>query len=568
MMIGLLLSLVALGVPAFASPSEPGQGTPPPATPAVQAPGRAGAAGPPAAVLAEAYFLFLQARTLEERGDIPGATEAYRRAVALVPDSADLRAEFAAFHAGQGRAADAVSEAEAALRVDPAHGLAHRIMGLVQAAVSERIASPTDAASMRDEAIGHFEQAVEAGARDPLVQFTLGSLYVARGRFDRGIETLKRFLLDQPGYPDAMMLLAQAYGATGRTDEAIAVLEDIALPARDDARPRELLGDLYEQAGRWADAAGVWAALGDRAGPRAAFYRLRRATALANGGDLGAARAILVLVTEEAPAEVMAWSLLTQIDLRLGNVDAAEAAARQIRQVAPNDPRGLLSLADVQAARGDLDGVVSTLEPRVNAPAPDDLRDGMHGRLAGTMAAALFEKGDLSRAVEVMEAARRRTPADDDLLYNLGTTYERADRGEDAEAAFRELIARAPGHADALNFLGYMLADQGEQLDEALGLIHRALEIEPDNPSYLDSLGWAYFRQGNYRLAREPLERAAAAMTTASIVQDHLGDLYFQLKLYREAAAAYDRALAGDMDGVELADVTRKRNRARELAGR
>jgi len=564
-MIGLLLSLVAIGGPAFASPIESGQATPPPATPPVQAPAPA---GPTADVLGEAYFLFLQARTLERRGDIPGATEAYRGAVALVPDSADLRAEFAAFHAGQGRAADAVSEAEAALRVDPAHGQAHRIMGLVQAAVSERIASQTDAASMRDEAIGHFEQAIEAGARDPLVQFTLGSLYVARGRFDRGIETLKRFLLDQPGYPDAMMLLAQAYEATGRTDEAIAVLEDVEPAARNDVRAREQLAELYEQTGRWADAAGVWATLGDSAGPQATFYRLRRATALANGGDLGAARAILALVTEEAPAEVMAWSLLTQVELRLGNVDAAEAAARQSLQAAPNDPRGLLSLADVHAARGDLDAVVSTLEARVNDPAPDDLGDGVHGRLAGTMAAALLEKGDLSRAVDVMEAARRRTPADDDLLYNLGTTYERADRSEDAEAAFRELISRAPGHAGALNFLGYMLADRGQQLDEALGLIQRALEIEPDNPSYLDSLGWAYFKQGNYRLAREPLERAAAEMTTASVVQDHLGDLYFQLKLYREAAAAYDRALAGDMDGVELADVTRKRNRARELAGR
>ena len=79
----------------------------------------------------------------------------------------------------------------------------------------------------------------------------------------------------------------------------------------------------------------------------------------------------------------------------------------------------------------------------------------------------------------------------------------------EAEAVFRQLIAREPENAAALNYLGYMLAERGERLDESVGYLKRALEIEPENGSYLDSLGWAYFKADKLDLAHENLRRAA-----------------------------------------------------------
>src|SRR5262245_53780757 len=113
-----------------------------------------------------------------------------------------------------------------------------------------------------------------------------------------------------------------------------------------------------------------------------------------------------------------------------------------------------------------------------------------------------------------------------------------------------------------------MLAERGRKLPEAVDLINRALALDKDNPAFLDSLGWAYFKMGQFDSARQPLERAATALPKASVIHEHLGDLYVQMKRYADAVAAFDRALAGDRDGIDSSSLTKKRDRARGLAGK
>ena len=93
--------------------------------------------------------------------------------------------------------------------------------------------------------------------------------------------------------------------------------------------------------------------------------------------------------------------------------------------------------------------------------------------------------------------------------WNTPVCSRRAGRVADAEHALRDVLAKDPQDANALNSLGYMLADHGQRLDEAIDLVQRALKIEPANPSFLDSLGWAYFRQGQLDRADAPLTQAA-----------------------------------------------------------
>jgi tetratricopeptide (TPR) repeat protein len=154
------------------------------------------------------------------------------------------------------------------------------------------------------------------------------------------------------------------------------------------------------------------------------------------------------------------------------------------------------------------------------------------------------------------------------VSFQRGTLYERSRQYGRAEEAFRAVIAREPKHAQALNFLGYMLADRGERLDEALSLIDRALAIDPENGSYLDSLGWAYFKLRRHEDARRYLSRAAAQLPSNSVVQDHLGDALSALGRHADAIGAWQRALAGDRESIDVAAIEGKITRAREQASR
>ena len=122
---------------------------------------------------------------------------------------------------------------------------------------------------------------------------------------------------------------------------------------------------------------------------------------------------------------------------------------------------------------------------------------------------------------------------------------------------------REPANANALNYLGYMLADRGEQLDEAIRLVRRALDTDPDNGAYLDSLGWAHFRKGELDEAEKYSAAAAAKMPENSEVQDHLGDVHARQGRLSEAIAAWTRALKGDGQDVEKAEIEKKISNAR-----
>jgi Flp pilus assembly protein TadD len=164
----------------------------------------------------------------------------------------------------------------------------------------------------------------------------------------------------------------------------------------------------------------------------------------------------------------------------------------------------------------------------------------------------------LKEAIAAAIAARQKFPDETSILYQLGAAYDRAGQAADAEKTFRELLQHDPLDANALNYLGYMFADRGRDLEEAVSLIQRALKIDPANPSYLDSLGWAYLHQGHFDLADAPLTKAADTLPKNSVVQDHLGDLRIKQHRPAEAIAAWQRALAGDGEEIDPEKIRKK----------
>jgi tetratricopeptide (TPR) repeat protein len=515
----------------------------------------------------QAYFLYIQGRQLDDTDDLPGAAAKYRQALEILPNAAELRAELAGVYAQQGEFDQAQAEAERALKIDTGNRSAHRVLGLVQASNAQRATPEVVRKGLLTSAAGHLEKVLGDGARDPLVQLTLGDLYVQLENYPKGIEALKEFLLDRPGYPQAVMLLVQAYRASGRAAEATALIEELRGPDTASAGARVQAVEQLERRGAWQEAADGWVELLAQ-DPENVEYRLRYATALVNGGELEGGRSVLLDLTRDRPNEASAWYLLAQVEEQAGRLEAAEQAAQRITEIDRADPRGVLALANVRTARGDFRGAVAALEPRVAAATDADVVSGAYAEMTRTLSGALIEIGQGKRAVQMLETARQRAPKDRRVQFALASTYDHTGQFDRAERAFRALLTEDPGYAPALNYLGYMLAEHGRKLDEAVSLIQRALAIDAGNPSYLDSLGWAYFKQQKFDLATDPLEHAAAAVPESSVIQGHLGELYLRTKRYGDAVTAFDRALAGDRDGLDVADATRKRDRARALSGR
>jgi len=130
-----------------------------------------------------------------------------------------------------------------------------------------------------------------------------------------------------------------------------------------------------------------------------------------------------------------------------------------------------------------------------------------------------------------------------DLLFQLGAIYDKMGNFEKMIVQMKEVLRLDPNHADALNYLGYSYADRGIHLDEALKLIQKAMTLKPNMGYITDSLGWVYFKLGDYEKARIELEKANQLTPDDPIVTEHLGDSYYKLHRIEKAVEFYEKAL-------------------------
>ena len=144
------------------------------------------------------------------------------------------------------------------------------------------------------------------------------------------------------------------------------------------------------------------------------------------------------------------------------------------------------------------------------------------------------------------------------LFYFRGIAYERTDRWELAEADFKRALELSPDQPLVLNYLGYSWVDKGINLDEAMAMIRTAVKLRPNDGFIVDSLGWAYYRLGQYKEAVRELERAIELQPDDPILNDHLGDAYWKLGRKLEAQFQWRHARDLGAKAPELEIILRK----------
>ena len=151
---------------------------------------------------------------------------------------------------------------------------------------------------------------------------------------------------------------------------------------------------------------------------------------------------------------------------------------------------------------------------------------------------------DAEQSAQKAEQMARDQDGKETAWYMLGAIYERQKKFDQAEQQFRKVLDANPNNAAVLNYYGYMLANRGIRLDEATSLIQHAVQQEPNNGAYLDSLGWAYYKQNKLAEAEEYLQKAVDREGHDPTILSHLGNVYLKLGQNERAAELFERSLA------------------------
>jgi len=237
----------------------------------------------------------------------------------------------------------------------------------------------------------------------------------------------------------------------------------------------------------------------------------------------------------------------------MDDIDSARLAYNMVPPSSPEYSNARAKLAWSYQTAGDKDTAMRLAADAVAAN-PND-RD------------AAITEADLLRAndhyVEAAQVLNRLIAAegakpDWRLLYMRGVSLERSGDWPAAEKDLTQALAQQPDEPELLNYLGYSWIDRGERLSEALDMVRRASEADPHSGAMVDSLGWAYYRLGDYPKAVQKLEEAVELDAGDPEINNHLGDAYWKVGRRDEAVFQWRRVLTLQPDATIKADVERK----------
>jgi tetratricopeptide (TPR) repeat protein len=393
-----------------------------------------------------------------------------------------------------------------------------------------------------DEALTLYLALQQEDKQDVEIPGQLIEIYRQKGQYDKAQEQLDKAKVLDGGNLEIRYAEVNLLDAQGKADPAIAALQsmlDDTLKTNPTEPEKARRAQMYERLGMLYRAAN----------------RIDKAVA--------AFRQVGEIEKDAAPAAEVE---VIETYLNAHNTKMALQTAESALKKYPEDRGVAIQHAAVLGEMGRTDESVAELRALMK-------KEEKSRELLLTIA-QMYEKGKrfkdeeqaLNEAAELSKTPEERAFID----FSRGAMYERSKNYEAAEASFRKVIEVQPDNANALNYLGYMLADRNMKLDEAQKLVARAVELDPQNGAYLDSLGWVYYRQNNLEQAEASLRKAIERLSTDPTVHDHLGDVYLKQGKVREAITQWQASLnewksspPAESDSEEVAKVSRKLENAK-----
>jgi len=469
------------------------------------------------------------------------AEEILKRAVALDPDSPDATTQLALLYVELGQYAAAVD-------------LLERIAGDENAdlQVLASLGHAYEQLHNYEAAADAYERVIERDPDNPAIRKAYGQSLLYSQQYDKALEQYQALVGVNPRDPETHLRLSQIYRFQRNFTEARTALAralDLA-PDNQELQYNQVL--LAESEGKLDEATMlVQRMLDSTAKTDMATYtpqeKSNRSIFLEKLGALQtdqanfseAEAAFQEMVDLGGEGAVRGAVRLIEVYQETHDYDKAlQESERAVREF-PDSQELLMTRASLLASSGDVEEGVKLLTPLLTNT--DEDRDVWMG-----VAQVALRGKDFPRALEALGKAESYPQSDLQKSYIhflYGSAWERQNNVPKAEEAFRRALELNPQSANSLNYLGYMLADRGMRLDEAVRLIEKALEMEPGNGAYLDSLGWAYYKLNRFDLAEMYLLESVEKVPSDPAILDHLGDLYSKTGRIQEAQQQWRKAL-------------------------
>jgi len=519
---------------------------------------------------ADALANFVEGMALGENGEMDRALDAYRKVLNVDPGQAQLAARVAGLLIQQDDFPQAIDVLKDAIKANPNNAEPYQQLAFIYLKYLKKT----------DQAIDYANRAIALNPGDAEGYQRLVEIEVAAGQEKKALEVLDRAAKILSNDPAFWMRLGKLYIAIlfksdsqpkpdelKKTNE---IFKKAADHAGDDPAVLKEIADYYAASQQLKEAIPLYLHVLELQ-PDDANAREKLATGFILTNQRGKAVEMLEQIIKEHPEKYQSYDLLAQVledEARsLQRANRLEEAKAKFAKVAanyeqsllinPNHPSTYLHLAELLLGPlRDADRAVKLLtDARRRFPGAPEI--------VYYLAIAQREAKQSQQAVATFEEALHEAQLDEDddvinakFYFNYGAAAEQAGLYEKAANLLRKSIALDPANsAEAYNYIGYMWADHNMNLDEAEAMIKRALESEPNNASYLDSLGWVEFRKGKFDQALNDLLHAAKSVERDDpVVFEHIGDTYLKLNRVPEALDAWQKALALDPKNKTLAD--------------
>lgn len=464
----------------------------------------------------------LMGRVLYEGQKTTRARTHLMRAIKLRPNDPDAYLVLTQLWLDQGRVEDAVKVVEELGSAVPGEPVGFRRLGLALAERSDPKAEKL------------LQRAVERDPGDIESWSALGRIYETAGKLPKALESWEQALEHDPDNRDVLLNAGRLALRLKKVADARAYFDQVLAQGRDPeiavkvsfsylaAHQLQLAADVLDQARangqeprlhfyaglvhervrEFQKAADAFDAVPRGLGDVSYEARLHRGICLSQLGQHKAALEVLLKVREEKAELVGVAPAISRTQERAGQLKEAEAT--------------------LVRAMGQGGASTELLEALA----------GFYGR-----------QNRLQDAVSLLSGALARAPKDEALLFALASVHEKKGEWARAVEKVRIILDGDPKNATALNFMGYTLAQNGGDLEEAERLVRRALELKPDSPAFLDSLGWVLFKKGDADQGAQVLELAVGAGPEDATLFEHLGDVCAKLGRKQRAQECYSRSI-------------------------